>query len=145
MNFTAATSVSPAETFTEEARKVMRVLSTIAVVGLVALTGLAALCGCGRAAPPAHTGITGRVFISGGPAPGITRPYPATRVKVIDAKGRVVAVATPGPDAAFRVGLSPGVYTVRAHTTAGNPWFQPQKVTVRTGSYSVADIYAQVP
>ena len=57
----------------------------------------------------------------------------------------MVAVATHGPDATFRVGLSPGVYTVQAHPTAGNPWLRPEKVTVRTGSYAVVDIYADVP
>lgn len=93
---------------------------------------------------PARTGIVGRVLTAGGPAPGAARPYPASEVKVIDSSGRVVAVVSSQPDAAFRVDLFPGDYTVEARPTAGNPWFRPEKVSVRAGLYSKVDIYAQI-
>ena len=113
-------------------------------LALSVIAGLVLLAGCGPTAP-AHTGIAGRVFISGGPAPGITRPYPASKVEVLDAAGKVVAAATPRSDASFSIALPPGAYTVEAHATQGNPWFQPQKVSVRAGAYSRVDIYAEVP
>lgn len=94
--------------------------------------------------PPARTGIVGRVLTAGGPAPGAARPYPASEVKVIDSSGRVVAVVPPQPDAAFRVDLFPGDYTVEARPTAGNPRFHPERVSVRAGLYSRVDIYAQI-
>ena len=94
--------------------------------------------------PPARTGIVGRVLTAGGPAPGAARPYPASEVRVIDSSGRVVAVVPPQPDAAFRVDLFPGDYTVEARPTAGNPRFHPERVSVRAGLYSRVDIYAQI-
>lgn len=94
--------------------------------------------------PPARTGIVGRVLTAGGPAPGAARPYPASEVRVIDSSGRVVAVVPPQPDAAFRVDLFPGDYTVEARPIAGNPRFHPERVSVRAGLYSRVDIYAQI-
>jgi hypothetical protein len=94
--------------------------------------------------PPARTGIVGRVLTAGGPAPGAVRPYSASEVTVIDPSGRVVAVVPSQPDAAFRVDLFPGEYTVEARPTAGNPWFRPQKVSVLAGRWSRVDIYAQI-
>ena len=112
---------------------------------LIVVVGLALLWGCGQTAPPANTGIAGHVFISGGPAPGITRPYPASEVKIIDSTGRAVATALPSSDATFSVAVASGNYTVQAVATAGNPSFIPAKVTVRAGRYSTVDIYAFVP
>jgi hypothetical protein len=57
----------------------------------------------------------------------------------------MVAVVKPESDATFRIDLPPGNYTVEAHPTSGNPWFGPEKVSVRAGRYSRVDIYAQVP
>jgi hypothetical protein len=111
---------------------------------LIVVVRLALLWGCGQAAPPANTGIAGRVFISGGPAPGITRPYPASEVKIIDSTGRAVATALPSSDATFSVAVASGNYTVQAVATGGNPWFQPAKVTVRASHYTTVNIYASV-
>ena len=115
-----------------------------------ALPLLLLLCGCAlplqqRTSPPPRTGIVGRVVLSGGPAPGTTRPYPASEVKVSDAAGRVVALTRPGPDGSYRIALAPGRYRVQAVPTAGNPWFAPRTVAVRSGRYSVVDIQAFVP
>ena len=75
-----------------------------------------------RASPssPGTANPTGTANSTRSPAP---TPRPGSRSST--PKGRVVAVATHGPDATFRVGLSPGVYTVQAHPTAGNPWLRP--------------------
>jgi hypothetical protein len=129
---------------------------------LVAIAGLLLPAGCGQAAPSpaptstssgtpgspspaAATGISGRVLLSGGPAPGLTQPYPHSEVTVTDSAGRRVAVVRPGPDARFTVAVPAGRYTVKARPTSGNPWFGPQTVTVRDGGYSAVKIYAVVP
>lgn len=95
-------------------------------------------------APPAHTGIKGRVLTAGGPAPGVARPYPASEVKIIDSSGRVIAVVPAGPSAAFKVDLIPGEYAVEARPTSGNPQFQLEKATVEVGRYTTVDLYAQI-
>jgi hypothetical protein len=97
-----------------------------------------------EAVPSAQTGIVGRVLTAGGPAPGAVRPYPASEVWVTDSLGRVVAVVPSQPDAAFRVDLFPGEYTVEARPTDGNPRFDPEKVAVCAGRWSRVDIYAQI-
>jgi len=115
-------------------------------LALLVITGSLLIPGCGQVtSSPAHTGLVGRVLISGGPAPGITRPYPASLVKAIDESGKTVAVVKPKSDATFKIDLPPGNYTLEAQPTSGNPWFGPEKVAVRAGRYSKVDIYAQVP
>lgn len=118
-------------------------------LSLFAITGSLLLVGCGQVTPmptpTVHAGIVGRVLISGGPWPGSTQPYPASKVKVIDSSGGVVAVTTPTSNGTFRIDLPPGNYTVKAQPTSGNPWFGPEKASVRAGHYSKVDIYAQVP
>ena len=114
-------------------------------LALLLIVGSLSLVACGQATSSAHTGVAGRVLLSGGPAPGITRPYPTSVVKAIDASGKTVAVAKPRSDATYRIDLPPGTYTLKAQPTSGNPWFGPEKVVVHAGHYSKVDIYAQVP
>lgn len=97
-----------------------------------------------RGAPPAKTGIEGRVLTVGGPAPGLPRPYPASEVRVVDSSGRLVVIMSPDPSGAFRIELFPGDYTVDARPTAGNPWFHPKQISVQSGDYSTVNIYAQI-
>jgi hypothetical protein len=123
---------------------------------LLITAGLALLAGCGQVAnraaspspsttPPAHSGITGRVVISGGPYPGITQAYPNSKITVTDAAGKVVATAVPKHDGTYTIDLPPGRYTATATPTSGNPFFIPAKVTVRAGHYTKADLVAPVP
>ena len=60
-------------------------------------------------------------------------PYPASEVAAYDSSGRLVALVRPDRDAAFRIELPPGSYTLKAHPTAGNPGFAPRQVTVEAG------------
>jgi hypothetical protein len=89
------------------------------------------------------------VLISGGPVsaefPPTPRPYPMSKVTVTDSAGTIVATATPRSDGMFTIDLPPGDYTAEAKSTSGNPWFAPEKVTVRVGLFTEVDIYAQVP
>jgi hypothetical protein len=115
---------------------------------LLITAGLLLLAGCGHVARnsaplPPHTGIVGRVLVSGGAAPGLSAD-PQSEVKVIDSAGTVVAVATPKPDGMYKIDLLPGDYTVEAHPTSGNPRFDSEKVSVQVGRYITVDIYAQV-
>lgn len=97
-----------------------------------------------RGAPPAHTGIKGRVLTAGGRAPGVARPYRASEVKIIDSSGSLIAVVPAGRSAAFKVDLIPGEYAVEARPTSGNPRFQPEKATVEVGRYTSVHLYAQI-
>lgn len=71
-------------------------------------------------------------------------PSQRSRAEACASSGRVVAVVPPQPNAAFRVDLFPGDYTVEARPTAGNPWFRPEKVSAHAGRYSKVDLYAQI-
>jgi hypothetical protein len=95
------------------------------------------------------SGVEGRVLLVGGPmvadqSPS-PNPYPASEVAAYDSSGRLVALVRPDRDAAFRIELPPGSYTLKAHPTAGNPSFAPRQVTVEAGGFARADIVAQVP
>ena len=116
---------------------------------LLAVLAVVLLAGCAlvpwRQGSPPDTGIVGRVTISGGPAPGITRAYPQSRVEVFSGAGRLVASARPKADGSYRIALRLGRYRVTAVPTVGNPWFVPQTVVVRRGQFSLVELDAPVP
>lgn len=116
---------------------------------IVVIVALFLIGACGHPSssqtPPAHTGVVGRVMIEGGPAPGTARPYPDSKVKVIDPSGTVVATATPKANGTYVIDLPPGHYRVEAVPTGGNPGFIPVAVAVLPGSYAKVDVIAQVP
>jgi hypothetical protein len=124
---------------------------TTALCAAFLLTVLAVLllAGCAfplwHQGPPPNTGIVGRVTISGGPAPGMTRAYPQSRVEVYNEDGRLVASARSNADGSYRIALSPGRYRVTAVPTAGNPWFVPQMVVVGRGQFRLVELDAPVP
>ena len=99
--------------------------------------------------PGAASGVEGRVLTSGGPVdvdhPPSPRPYPLSAVSAYDAAGRLVASVTVDRDAAFRIELPPGSYTLKARPTSGNPWFAPRKVSVGRGEFARVDLVAQIP
>ena len=66
-------------------------------------------------------------------------------VSAIDSSGRLIASAEPDQDGDFRLGLAPGAYTLKARPTSGDPWFRPQKVSVRAGQVVHVDMVAQIP
>jgi hypothetical protein len=95
------------------------------------------------------SGVEGRVLLSGGPVdinhPPSPQPYPASEVAAFDSSGRLVALVRPDRNAAFRIELPPGSYTLKARPTAGNPGFAPREVTVGAGGFVRADLVAQIP
>ena len=124
-------------------KSVVRRALLFTTLALLLLPGCALLSW--RQAPPAHTGIVGHVTMSGGPAPGISRPYPQSRIEVRNAAGQPVVSVKPKADGSYSLALAPGRYHVTAVPTTGNLWFVPQTVTVRRGHYFVVDLDAPVP
>jgi hypothetical protein len=128
----------------------------LAIVAILAATG----CGGGSSVPspsPSLTsgiprlisGVEGRVLLFGGPMVAnhspTPQPYPASEVAAFDSSGRLVALVQPNRNAAFRIELSPGSYTLKARPTAGNPWFAPRRVSVEAGAFAHVDLVTQVP
>jgi len=127
----------------------------LAIVAILAAAG----CGGGSAPSPSPSltsgiprlisGAEGRVLLSGGPmvanhSPS-PQPYPASEVAAFDSSGRPVALVQPDRDAAFRIELPPGSYTLKARPTSGNLWFAPHKVSVEAGGFAHVDLVTQVP
>jgi hypothetical protein len=99
--------------------------------------------------PTPPSGVQGRVLLNGGPLPPggspTPWPYPASKVTATDSAGDAIATVRAKADGSYRIGLPPGSYTLKAQPTAGNPWFAPQKVSVRAGRFVNVDLVAQVP
>ena len=99
--------------------------------------------------PRLISGLEGRVLLFGGPmvadhSPS-PQPYPASEVAAFDSSGRLVALVQPNRNAAFRIELPPGGYTLKARPAAGSPWFAPHKVSVEAGGFAHVDLASQVP
>jgi hypothetical protein len=127
----------------------------------LAIVAVLAVAGCGGGSAPSASpsltsgiprltaGVEGRVLLFGGPmvashSPS-PQPYPASEVAAFDSSGRLVALVKPNRNAAFRIELSPGSYTLKARPTAGNPWFPPHRVSVEAGGFARVALVTQIP
>ena len=99
-------------------------------ISLAILTSLVllSLAACGSA----PGGVQGTALIAGGPPPGSPRPEPVTiAVHKGNLQSAIVARTKASPTGAFRIGLSPGNYTLVEISDAA----VPRTVTVKPGKY----------
>jgi hypothetical protein len=116
---------------------------------VVVAAGLFLALGCGHAPSVVHSGVQGRVLMSGGavPLPWVSptpRPYPNIEVAIWDASGALVAKVDVGEDGRFRIALKPGRYDLVPRPTLGNPYMSSKKVTVTRDRFTTMIVWAQV-
>ena len=119
-----------------------RSLQRLVIAPLVALAMLS-LSSCGAAAPSAHSGVQGMAMLAGGPAPGSPRPEPGVAIAVHegDLHGTIVARTKADPSGAFKVALSPGIYTLIEASDAA----ESQTVVVEPGKYVTVTLTIDAP
>lgn len=113
------------------------------VVALASALAAFSLASCGS--PSVTVMVTGKLEVSGGPAPGAPRPLNGEiRLRAEDGKSYT---ATTGPDGRFSINVPPGSYTVRGKSREyeGGRWacLAPHRVKAKAKSTGAVHVFCE--